>query len=105
MNQKCLICKSEVPPYSWNHPEPGARLKCELCGEYRLSERLAQDIYSYSLPNSYIYSGAIRENYEQGIVLWVEDLKELRDSVVVPKNPLESIDRILLYILQNIKSA
>jgi hypothetical protein len=105
MNQQYLICKSEVPSYSWNHPEPGARIKCELCGEYRLSERLAQDIYSYPLLDSHIYSGAIREHYEQGIVLWVEDLKELRDSVVVPKNPLESIDRILLYVLRKIKSA
>jgi hypothetical protein len=105
MSKECLICKSEVPPYNWNHPEPGARIQCELCGEYRLSERLAQDIYSYSLPDSYIYSGAIRENAEQDIVLWVEDLKELRDSVAIPKNPLESIDRILLYILQKINSA
>lgn len=105
MNQECLICKSQVPPYSWNHPEPGAHIKCDLCGEYRLSERLALDISIYPLLDSYIYSGAIRENHEQGIVLWVEDLKDLRDSVVVPKNPLESIDRILLYILRKIKSA
>jgi nucleoside 2-deoxyribosyltransferase len=54
---------------------------------------------------SYIYSGAIREHYEQGIILLVEDLEELIDSVVVPKNPLESIDRILLYILRKINSA
>jgi hypothetical protein len=105
MNQQCLICKSEVPPYSWNHPEPGARIKCELCGEYRLSERLAQDLYSYPLLDNHIYSGAIREHYEQDITLWVEDLKELRDSVAVPKNPLESIDRILLYVLGKIKAA
>lgn len=105
MTKECLICKSQVPPYNWNYPEPGARIKCDLCGEYRLSERLAQDLYSHPLRNSHIYSGAIRENSEQDIVLWVEDLKELRDSVVVPKNPLESIDRILLYILQKTNSA
>jgi hypothetical protein len=105
MSDQCLICKSAVPEYTWNHPEPGARIKCELCGEYRLSERLAQDIYSYPLRDSHIYSGAIRENYEQGIVLWVENLKELRDSVMVPKNPFESIDRILFYVLRKIKSA
>ncbi|MDQ3816327.1 MAG: nucleoside 2-deoxyribosyltransferase [Acidobacteriota bacterium] len=105
MNQQCLICKSKVPAYSWNNPEPGARIKCELCGEYRISEPLATNIFSYPLRDSYIYSGAIREHYEQDIILWVEDLKELRDSVVVPKNPLESIDRILLHVLRKIKSA
>jgi hypothetical protein len=107
MSDQCLICKSEVPPYSWNHPEPGARIKCELCGEYRLSERLAQDLYhpTLILLDSHIYSGALRENYEQGIVLWVEDLRELRDTVVVPKNPLESIDRILQYVLRKMESA
>jgi nucleoside 2-deoxyribosyltransferase len=110
MNDQCPICKSEVPAYSWNQAEPGARIKCDLCGEYRLSERLAQEIYTASLRNlffkdSYIYSGAIRENFEQGIILWVEDFRQLTDTVVVPKNPLESIDKVLLYILRKADSA
>jgi len=62
-------------------------------------------MHGYALHDSHIYAGAIRENYEQGIVLWVEDLQELRDSVVIPKNPIESIDRILVYILRKIDSA
>ena len=70
-----------------------------------MSERLARDIFSCPLHDSHIFSGAIREHYEQGIVLWVEDLKELRYSVVIPKNPLQSIDRILLHVLRKIKSA
>jgi hypothetical protein len=104
MSSECLICKSSVPDYQWNHPEPGARIKCALCGEYRLSERLAQDLH-YALPDSYIYSAIIREHYEQGIILWIENLEELKNSVVIPKNPLDAIDRILLYHMNKINSA
>lgn len=104
MSNECLICKNLVPEYRWNYPEPGARIKCAVCGEYRLSEHLAQDLH-YALSDSYIYSAIIREHYEQGIILWVENLKELKDSVVIPKNPLESIDRILLYVMNKTNSA
>ncbi len=85
-------------------PKPGARINCAVCGEYRLSERLAQDLY-YALPDSYIYSAIIREHFERGIELWVENLRELKESVVIPKNPLECIDRILLYIMNKTTSA
>lgn len=110
MTNQCPICNNEVPAYSWNREEAGARIRCELCGEYRLSERLAQEILTISLrglylENSHIYSGAIRENFERGIVLWVEDLRQLTDTVVVPKNPLDSIDKILLYVLKRAESA
>src|SRR6266404_1141512 len=105
MNEECLICKSPVPPYDLDHPQSGAPIKCDFCGEYRLSERLAIEICGRQLLDRHIYSGAIREQYEQGIVPWVEDLKSLRDSVIVPKNPLESIDRILSYVLQKMESA
>lgn len=105
MNQECPICNSKVPPFSFMHPKTGTPIKCDLCGEYRLSEQLALELCNGPSSDAYIYSGAIRENSEQGVVLWIEDLKVLRDSVVAPKNPLESIDRILLYISRKIKSA
>lgn len=105
MNDKCLICQRHVEPYSWNHPQPGAYIKCDLCGEYRISERLAQDIYEYCLGSTHILSAAIREHSEQGIVLWIEDLNDLKDSVSIPKSPLESIDRILLHILKKSNSS
>lgn len=104
MSNECFICKSPVPAYSWNSPEPEARIKCDVCGEYRLSERLATNLH-YGVPDSYICSAIIREHYEQGIILWVENLEELKDSVVIPKNPLESIDRLLLHLVNKINSA
>lgn len=104
MSNQCYICKNQVPEFNWNRSEPGARIKCELCGEYRLSERLAQDLH-YNLPDNYIYSGILREHFEQGIILWVESLEELRDSVVIPQNPIECIDRILLYIMSKVDSS
>lgn len=104
MSSKCFICKNSVPAYSWHNPEPGARIKCDVCGEYRLAERLATNLL-YGVPDSYLYSAIIREHYEQGIILWVENLEELKDSVVIPKNPLQSIDRILLYVMNKTNSA
>ncbi len=105
MNDMCLICKHLVPVYSWIDPEPGARIKCNFCGEYRLSERLAGNLVHTVLPDSYLYSAIIREHYEQGIILWVENLEELKDLVIIPKNPLESIDRLLLHLVNKINSA
>lgn len=104
MSKECFICKSLVPEYSWNSSEPGARIKCDVCGEYRLSERLATNLL-YGVPDSYLYSAIIREHHEQDIILWVENLEELKDSVVIPQNPLESIDRILLYLMNRKNSA
>lgn len=105
MNDTCFICKREVPQYHWNRNEPGARIKCERCGEYRLSEALVTKVGMAKLPDSHIYSGAIREHYERGSIIWVASLDELVSSVVVPKTPLDSIDRILLHILQKTNSA
>jgi nucleoside 2-deoxyribosyltransferase/DNA-directed RNA polymerase subunit RPC12/RpoP len=107
MSDRCYICGKEVEPYSWNSREPGARIKCRTCGEYRLSEYLATLIGRppTNIRTNYVYSGAIREHHERGIVLWVEDLEKLKDSVVIPDGPLESIDRILLYVYRKSDSA
>jgi ribosomal protein L32 len=106
MGDKCWICGIIVEPYSWDR-RGGAHIKCPACGEYELSERLAMQIGSppTNIRTNYIYSAAIREYYERGVVLRVEDLQKLRDSVVIPDGPLESIDRILLYVYRKANSA
>jgi nucleoside 2-deoxyribosyltransferase len=58
-----------------------------------------------NISTNYIYSAAIRELYESGTVPWVEDLQRLKDSVRIPDGPLESIDRILLYVYRKAPSA
>jgi hypothetical protein len=106
MSDRCYICGREVEPYSWNRPR-GAHIKCSACGEYLLSEYLATLMRqpATDIRTNYIYSAAIREHHENGILLWVEDLQKLRDSVVIPDGPLESIDRILLYVYRKADSA
>ncbi len=105
MNDKCWICRRTVEPYSWNYSQPGAHIKCPICGEHRLSERLANKLGLYPLDNSYVFSAAIREQNEKGLVPWVEDLEELKSSVAIPHGPLEAIDRILLHIYKKMSSA
>jgi hypothetical protein len=106
MSDRCWICGIAVEPYSWNQPR-GAHIKCPTCGEYLLSERLAMMMGqpATNIRTNYIYSAAIREQYESGKVPWVEDLQKLRDSVRIPEGPLESIDRILLYVYRKAPSA
>src|SRR5207237_4431162 len=77
-------------------------------GEYLLSEYLATRMLRppTDIRTNYIYSAAIRELYESGTVVpWVEDLQKLKDSVRIPDGPLESIDRILLYVYRKAPSA
>ncbi|HEX7999370.1 MAG TPA: hypothetical protein VF528_13370 [Pyrinomonadaceae bacterium] len=106
MSDKCWICGIAVDPYSWDRPK-GALIKCPTCGEYRLSEYLAALMLRppTDIRTNYIASAAIRELYESGTVPWVEDLQKLRESVRIPDGPLESIDRILLYVYRKAPSA
>lgn len=50
-------------------------------------------------------SGAIRQQTEAGSELFVRDIDELLAGVVPPVDPLEAIDRLLLYIYRHTGSA
>src|SRR5688500_10464181 len=41
MSMMCPVCATEVPDYYYEHPN-GARVKCSMCGTYRLMERAGQ---------------------------------------------------------------
>lgn len=95
----CFICRKEIKPFDWS---PGYVIDCKFCGNYKPSEKLLRLVVDRPVNNRHIYSGAIRELYEEsGREVWVENLDILLASVVVPKNPMEKIDRILLHIAKN----
>ena len=98
MNDKCYICRTSIPEFEW---QPRKVIECPKCGKYQPSERFLINLYSNSLSASYLYSGAIRENNEKEIIPFIDDSDLLLESVKIPRNPLESIDRILLYVSNN----
>jgi len=102
MNSNCYICNTQLPVFQW---EPRLIIDCPVCGKYQPSEYLLQKLYERPLINSYLYSGAIRENYEKGVTPWVENLNELLDSVSIPQSPLEQINRLLVHIAKTTDSA
>lgn len=87
------------------------RIECEVCGTYRISERAMQRLIAIGfLPDpkperTYPWQGAIREHHESGGELVIRDLEQLDSLISVENDPLESIDRILLYVYRNAESA
>jgi nucleoside 2-deoxyribosyltransferase len=95
MYDTCFICETPMPGFEW---ADGKVINCAVCGEYEPLEPFLQKRHDHGLENNYLLSGALRENYEKGIIFRIESSKQLLDSVLIPKTPLEKIDRILLFI-------
>lgn len=97
MRTSCYICNTLIPQFEWQR---GFVVECPVCGKYEPSEYfLTKNIGSHGrFPDKHLYSGALRENYEKGIIFKLNDERELLDSVVIPKNPLEAIDKIMLHL-------
>jgi nucleoside 2-deoxyribosyltransferase len=107
---KCIVCQADVPPFVWNTDGPGAKIECRRCGPFRASERLAQVLMEWRMnPHTRpdiserrlaAASGAIRELSDEGRELWVEDIDQLLSSVSQPRDPLEAIDKLVLYVFR-----
>ncbi len=96
--QRCPFCGTSTA-FKYIFDQDLYIVQCAICGGYRIKDDIAK--YAWSNANSgknHIYSGAIREFSEKGRKVLIEDLEELEDSVVIPEGPLDSIDRILLYL-------
>ena len=115
MPKDCPLCRNPIQNEMVDYSLPGARVDCEICGRYRVSEYLMQGIYEQrNAPWTHpeitpqrlaLASGAVRELAEAGADPFVEDLDELVVSIVVPEDPLEQIDRLVLYVLGRIGTA
>lgn len=99
MYDNCFICYTPIPQFEWRR---GLIVECPVCGNYEPSEYFLQkNIGSHGrFPDKHLYSGALRENYEKGIIFKLNNAKDLVDSVAVPKNPLDAVDKIMLYLAQ-----
>ena len=79
-------------------------IDCIVCGKYQISERAAMHALQGGLHNRHLYSGAVRELNERGVEVKIESFDSLLDLVVVPNDPLERIDRILLHIFSRMET-
>jgi len=81
-------------------------VKCNKCGKYSATNTVA-GLNISSRPNSQILSGVIRQRTENDEItpLHSANIEQLIELASKPKNPVEAIDKILLYILKHSESA
>jgi hypothetical protein len=97
MELRCIICANPVQVNPATFLKPEHHIKCEICGEYKSSQG---PLFNFNAPQhkAFIYSSIIRENYENGNILWIDSLINSQTALVFPNSPFECIDKLLLYI-------
>lgn len=80
-------------------------IECKVCGEYNILASLAGKIAKSDFKDRYILSAALRDKNKRGIDVNIEKTEDLISSVIPPDGPLDSIDRILIYIHDTTSSA
>lgn len=96
--ERCPICRLKVDRFEYDAVNDlTSTINCVRCGQFRVSGEVAMQIGSTRLENYHRYAGAIRELNERGVPLpQITDLDSFLYQVVVPKDPLEMMDRFLL---------
>lgn len=100
MSLSSLSCQICGKTSSLDQARANVQLKCAFCGCYILTDDAFAEIVGVeSIPDRHLYSGAVRELYERsGKAVTVHSLQSLLDSVYVPKNPVEQLDKLILHI-------
>ena len=93
---QCPVCKSGVSPFEFQLASTTVR--CRICGTFGVTEQFLREYVGRLIECVHIYSGALREHDLKGNPYILNDLKDLRDSVWVPENPIEQIDKLLLSV-------
>lgn len=102
---KCPICKRFVGDSFFDAANQVSMIRCQRCGHFKMSGDLSRKIGDKPLDNSHVFSGAVRELNERGLMPIVDDLQEILTFVRPPRNPIEMIDRILLSLQASLPKA
>lgn len=73
-----------------------ATIDCLICGSFEATEEFLLKTIGQSIEDKHIYSGALREHHLLGNNYILGDLNNLRQSVLIPENPIDQIDKLLL---------
>ena len=100
--EKCPICNIVLPSRGFD-PSFGDNyhITCPACGKYVISRTMAKLLEVNDDYKKYIrlLSGATRQMSEKDIIvkLTSTNFSEIIESISVPKNPIDAIDRILIH--------
>ena len=99
--QICRLCKHPLKTPN-RDIELLITVVCETCGTYRTSRPLAtKELEDIAGKQEYVLSGITRQASDAGNPITIkseEDVSALLESVVIPRNPLEQMDRTLLNV-------
>ncbi|RMF96265.1 MAG: hypothetical protein D6734_03900 [Candidatus Schekmanbacteria bacterium] len=99
MNGICPICKSQDA--SVNDIGNNYEVKCNICGDYQISRTAAHiNLSKYAPP--WQISAVTRIRHENGEVanLSTSNIRSLVDSIAIPSDPFEYIDKLIEYVFQ-----
>jgi hypothetical protein len=106
---ECLLCGTE-DVYTTMLNFNTRRIGCPICGQYAISDMIAQNTFPQLTEDKrYLFSAITRQANETGKMKYItkENFSELLDSIPNLTSPLENIDRTLLLVKnrQNNKGA
>ena len=97
---KCFLCNHEADINE--DPIDLYNVECITCGKYRITWEATEDKIP-ECKKTYILSGLSRAASDKNSSIFIntENFDELISSSIIPDNPIEMIDRILIHIAEN----
>ena len=103
MINKCPVCKKDISPVEFRNSSI-TTINCKVCGMFRVSKSSLREILvQKDLSAHYIYSGALRELSEKERDYFLQGVQGLLDAVLVPQNPSQQLDKLLLALERKTK--
>jgi nucleoside 2-deoxyribosyltransferase len=99
----CAVCGSSAVTETQHPVSPFIQnITCPRCGRYSLVAPLGAGAFKDGpwAESTYLLSAVLREYSDNGTPATVtaDNLKDLLSQIVAPRNPLEAIDRFLLFL-------
>lgn len=100
MKEKCYICDCIYAESCAVPGRPMLQVECAVCGHYQISGLLHTSKPDINDDQRYILSGFIRENStrDSPVVLSTDNIRNLADGAIVPRTPMDKMDRIMQYL-------
>jgi len=101
----CIVCEERFHTFQ-NLPNDTLRVECDVCGTYKTVRTVATTGLSRSKYPPHIRAGIVRSLNNKGVkvVIDSENFDRYADNIVIPQNPIDKIEHLLLYIAENTQS-
>ncbi len=104
---KCPVCEQNIDEGKSNNAAGSSRINCPVCGYFIITGNsewfLKTSLEKLKVTNK-ILSGILRNRFERGIenILTINNLEEIVNSEVIPKDPLDKIEHIFIALYNGI---